>query len=311
MHESGSFLRSFVERVRSNLDEADIDARYTDSYIVRYVCGPSLVDVLSRLSNTYSSPVVLSHQITLDEDVRQYPLPPCVQTVLNLRFLDDEGRVMADLRPRSHFSRLGVGWALAGNAGSLTLTFNEAPEDDQVAEILYTPNGDMQSHYGTGTLARVDGTARIELALTPTLGLLDRRENAYAGQVLRILSTSPAPIGERLISRTYYEASKWYAEVDDDFPSDIADGSITYEIVPSGDSAFWEATSFWAALKLGGKHLSDSFRGHLTIQYRAAIKTIGDNLTNIQGRMPKSFEKDTLDNDMDDLLWFHRTPMTR
>lgn len=311
MHETGSFLRSFIERVRANLDEADVDARFDDSYIIRYVCGPALVDVLSRLSNTYSCPVVLSYQVVLNEDIRQYPLPPCVQTVMNLRFLDDEERVVADLRPRSHYSRLGQGWALAGSAGCLTLNFNEGPEDGRLAEVLYTPNGDMHSHLGSGTLVRTGGTARIELDNTPELGLLDRRTSAYAGQVLRILTTSPTPIGVGTISRTYYEASKWYAEVDDDFPEDIEDGTITYEIVPSADASFWEATAFWAALKMGGKRLSDSFRQHLTVQYRMALKTIGDNLTTIQGRLPKYIEKDTLDNDMDDLLWFHRAPMTR
>jgi len=311
MHSSGSLLRSFLERVRAVLDEPDLDAKYDDSYIVRYIAGPALVDVISRLSNTYSCPVVLRHEVTLDSGLKRYVLPPAIQQVLNLRFVDEDGSLLADLAPRSPWHRLGPGWSLEGNPGSLVLQFQESPLDGQYAEIWYTPNGDVQPHLGTGVLARVDGTARVEIANTPTLGLLDRRENAYAGQQLRIISTSPLPIGVRNISRSYYEASKWYAEVDDDFPDDIVDGSVTYEIVPSGDTGFWEAIAYWGAMKLGGKRLSDAFRQHLIVEYRAALKTIGDNMTNVQGRRPQYLEKDTMDNRDDEMLWFNKVPFSQ
>lgn len=311
MHSSGSLLKTFLERIRAILDEPDLDAKYDDAYVVKYVAGPALVDILSRLSNTYSCPVVLRHAFTLDSTISRYVLPPAILQVLNLRFVDDEGNMLADLAPRSPWHRLGQGWSLEGNPGSLVLRFQNFPPDDQLAELWYTPSGDVQSHYGTGILARVDGTARVELATTPTLGLLDRRENAYAGQQLRIITTSPLPIGVRNITRSYYESSKWYAEVDDDFPDDIVDGSVTYEVVPSGDTAFWEAVAYWGALKLGGRSLSEAYREHLKVEYRSAIKTVGDAMTNVQGRLPKYIEKDTMDNRDDEMLWFNKLPFTQ
>jgi hypothetical protein len=58
-----------------------------------------------------------------------------------------------------------------------------------------------------------------------------------------------------------------------------------------------EAVSIAAALKLGAwRKISQAHAQMLQLQYRSAIKTIGDNLANMQMRTGKSYQKDTRDN---------------
>jgi len=73
--------------------------------------------------------------------------------------------------------------------------------------------------------------------------------------------------------------------------------AITYEIAPPGAQALYEAISVCTAMKLGAaRKISESHHQRLVLQYRMALKTIGDNYTNVQGRTPRHIDRDTVDN---------------
>ena len=64
MHSTGSFLLTVIERVRAYLDEATLDAKFTNDYLTRHVICPEMVNVMSRLSNNADNPIRVRHQIS-------------------------------------------------------------------------------------------------------------------------------------------------------------------------------------------------------------------------------------------------------
>lgn len=295
MHISGSMLRTMAERVRYYLDEPSVSAKYDDDYIVRNVLGPSTVDVLSRLHNTSSSWLILHLDITLVDGVELYPLPPAVQQVLRLVISNTDGIPVYDVIPRSIYHRQGPGWSIEGNAGALVLRIQSPPLNSFGIQIWYVPSGDVCAHLGTGTLATAADVSTLTLGSTPTIGLLDRRASSYCGQVLRILPTSPAPIEETIIDTHYYSSGSW--KVTTRLPLTSANGTYTYEIVPAASHPMMDAIALHAAMRQAIPHkIPGSVLEHMRIMYKQSLKTIGDNLTNLEGRLPYHIVKDTIDN---------------
>ena len=72
---------------------------------------------------------------------------------------------------------------------------------------------------------------------------------------------------------------------------------IHYEIVPQGFQSLMQAVAAASAINLAVmKDVTAKKMQFLQLEYRKAIKTIGDNLSYMQMRKPKSFQKNTVDN---------------
>lgn len=149
MHSTGSVILTMLERLRNLLDEPTVEAKYDQDYMVRHLIGPSLVDAISRLSNTISCPVINKLTINLDLDQDYYKLPPCVQEVLRLVIVDNDDSVVADLYPRDRMDWRGQGWRLEGGPGALSLWIENRPTSLQSLELWYSSNGDCLPHYST------------------------------------------------------------------------------------------------------------------------------------------------------------------
>jgi len=121
MHSSQSALMTILDRVRTYTDDPDIDAKFTNDFLVRNMIGPAWVDVWSRINNTLDAPVILTFDIDIETDQLHYPLPPCVQEVLRLVVIDDNGKVLQDIRPRDRMSPVGEKWSIEGTGGALSL----------------------------------------------------------------------------------------------------------------------------------------------------------------------------------------------
>jgi hypothetical protein len=204
--------------------------------------------------------------------------------------------VIHDSVPRDRMHCAGSGWSLEGNAGALELLADLPSGVSMTFELWYTSNGDYHPHYADG--GTLDATKSIvTLDNTPTIGRIDRRVNAYAGGVLRLLPDSPAPIEERLIVSSAFSApSTWTATVNLPFTHASA-GTVKYEIAPAGSNSMYEAIACRAAMKLGvPRKITQGHMASLLTEYKMAMKTIGDNLTGMQARSPASFVRDTVDN---------------
>lgn len=306
MDATGSFLKTVVERIRGYLDDSDFDAKYTDQFLVQHVVMPSLVDVWTRVSMNADNPVLLSYDITLVDDQECYVLPSCVGEVHEVvqytgptGTQTNDGLPTADAYPAHRMSVGGQNWALEGNM----ICFRPFPQNLSLVgnttwTIRYTSNGDMSPHYSTHTsgpqTSSLDATRTLfTISNNPQLGLQDKRENAYAGQILRILDGNVYE--ERVISS--YDPVTRVCTLKRPFSSNVTTGAHVYEVAPARSQGMVEAVAVAAAIKLGAwRKISGAQSQMLTQQYRAAIKTIGDNMSNMQMRTGKGYAKDTRDN---------------
>jgi hypothetical protein len=308
MHATRSFIKTVIERIRGYLDDSEFDAKYTDQFLVQHVMMPSLVDVWSRCSLSADNPVLLSYDITFVDDQECYVIPPCVGEVHEIvqytgltGSQPSNGVPTDDLYPRHEQSVGGPIWNIQGNM----LCFRPWPQyttanTNKTWTVRYTTNGDMLPHYCSSTnMGTLDSTKTIfTFNSTPDLGLVDYRPNAYAGQTIRLLSETGGGSGfgiteERVI--TSYNPSNRQATLARPFT--VALGSYAYEVCPPQSQGMVEAVALSSSLKLGAwRKISQAQNQLLTQQYRSAIKTIGDNLANMNLRTGKGYAKDTRDN---------------
>jgi hypothetical protein len=290
MHSTNSFLYTVIERIRGYLDDPDFDAKYSNDFIVRHIISPVMVDVWSRLNMNLDNPVVLRQEITFDENTEYYQLPPGVGEIWRIACRDLDGKIIDEVMPRNEFHPHGVGWAVEGN------TLRVDPKQESLAggtwTIYYVPSGDVSPHYATdGAMAGDRRT--VTLSASPTLGALDRRENSYAGQILRILPAS-GQVEERVIESHDVTTNQVVTRLE--FDSSVS-GDLTYEIAPIGMQSLYEAIAAGGSLKLGAyRKITNTHYQMIQQQYRSAIKSATDNLANLQMRTGKYYQKNTVDN---------------
>lgn len=294
MHSTGSFLLTVIERIRAYLDEATLDAKYTNDYLVRHVICPEMVNVLSRLSLNFGNPVRVRHSITLDKETEHYTLPPNIGEIYRVAIMDDKGRVNQEWVPENEFHPRGPGWQIQGNL----LSFRPLPTVDETVEIHYIPNGDFSPHYSNsaGQYGAIDSTNKIfTFPASPDLGAIDNREQAYAGAMLRVWDNNV--LEERVIAS--YDALNRKATVRVAFTSAITASSsdLQYEVAPLGMQSLYQTIACAGAVNLGTcRNITQKQMQFLMLQYKTAMKSAADNFTSIQARIPKGYDKKTADN---------------
>ena len=293
MDSSESFLKTVIERLRGYIDDTDFDAKYSDQYLMQHVVMPSLVDVQARLNINADNPVYLEYNVTTVPGQEYYVLPPCVGEIMRVVQYDytgtADGMPLREWIPKSTFSLAGPVWTLQGNM----ISFRPYPTTADPITIIYITNGDMRPHYGdstaTGTLNA--GLTTFTMNATPTIGLRDKRDQAYAGQILRLFGTNKHE--ERII--TAFDPETRIATVARPFT--LTNAAYSYEVAPPNFQSMTEAVTLAATIKLGTwRKISQAQHSLLVEQYRMAIKTITDQLANKQARTGKSWQKDTRDN---------------
>lgn len=289
MHSSHSILQTIVERARMITDDPDQDSKYTNQMLTTQVVGPAYAEVLARLSMNSACPILIHTTMEMEEDTECYTLPPNIQEVIRVATYDDTGRVTAEWMPRNEFAadQYRQGWTLQGNM----ICFRPYPGGSEEFSVLHTSNGNVLAHLATDGNLLTSTTLDI-VGGAVSLGLVDRRANAYCGCVLRIITSTV--VEERTI--TAYNSSTGVVTVR--LPFTISTGSgKTYEIIPQGSENIMEAVAMRSALKLGViRKASDSHQRQIQIEYMAALKTVHDNLANMQGREGKFWILSTVDN---------------
>lgn len=149
------------------------------------------------------------------------------------------------------------------------------------------------------TCATEKGIITISMSSTPTVGVIDRRDNAYLGSTVRIL-TSTGMIEERIVSGWTKDNTFWKTTVRLPFTYASA-GTVTIEYAPFGLESLYEAVAVGGAMKLGTyKKMPMSQFQLLQLQYKDAMKTCMDHFSSQQMRVPKYFERSTADNKLND-----------
>ena len=303
MDSSNSMLKTVIERIRGLLDDPDLEAKYNDDYLVRHIIQPGFATVTSRLNNSGTNAVMQRLAFPLTQNVADYQLPACVGEVLRLCVLDGSGRALQEAVPRGLFNLRGPNWKVEGNLISF-LPF--PPENYAYMELWYIHSGDYSSVYVSTANASyvLDATKKIATIIVntpaPALGSFDRRPGAYVGQMLRLIPTSGV-VEERLIdSWTHVSGSTWQATVRTAFVKATANAQLpAFEISPESNEPLFEAVAAFGAMKMAGyRKISGEHFGIIQAQYRDAMKTLMDHYANIQMRIPKYWEKDTVDNQL-------------
>lgn len=297
MNSNGSFLSTVLTRVRGFLDEEVLDAKYTDDYLLRHMIVPSMVDVMARLNLGRDEAPVLSFTITIVDEQRDYVLPPCVNQVLRLRGIDEQGNTRFEIFPLGDRNPRGPQWKIEGNL----LVFDPLPlTATESLEIQYISNGDFFPCYHTscGPLTESvtgEGYDTLQLPATFTLGEQDQRENAYAGGVLRLIPTT-GKWEERVIEASYYNGTNWFVRVRRPFVATSYTGS--FEIAPGGSQPLYHAIATWAAYQLGcTRGMSQKKLDGLLLMHKSAMKSIKDNWSTINAARGTGYDKGTLNND--------------
>lgn len=305
MDSTGSMLKTVIERVRGFLDDPDLEAKYSDDYILRHIVRPAFASVMSRINNSSQTPVMQRLTFPLTEGVADYQLPPCIGEIWRLCVMDETGRVLQEAIPRGVYNLRGPNWKIEGNV----LSFLPYPNADYATmELWYIHSGDFSFAYSTGgsasfTLnANKDGGS-VNISSVATAGEWDKRQSAYVGQMLRLIPSSTSyPIEERVITAWAPSAAGsavWNFSVRKPFTYAATGNLPAFEIAPEGSENLWEAVAAASALKLASyRKLSGEHFGMIQAAYRDAMKTTMDHYSNMQMRMPKSWEKDTVDNQL-------------
>jgi hypothetical protein len=98
----------------------------------------------------------------------------------------------------------------------------------------------------------------------------------------------------------YVNANVWTVTFRKAFTHATGNANLpAFEIAPEGSENLFEAVAAAGALKLASyRKLSGEHFGMVQAAYRDAMKTLMDHYSNMQMRLPKSWEKDTVDNQL-------------
>jgi len=287
-------ILSILETMKFLTEEQTLDAKYDNGYLVRTVIGPAMADVLSRINQTQDNPILLHHAISVTEGQQFAILPPYIQEIWWVVEFDSDGEIKSDWRPSGRRDPIGPGWLLDGNS----IRFMPKANFTGTIYIGYVPNGNAQLHYSSGTTQTTGSQSSVVLATSPTYGLLDRLKDSYVGSYFRLLGSGK--VWEERIITAYSQATPSVPTITlrSDLTRTIANGeSLEYEVCPPIVLSMWEAIAARASLKLlASRSASQSKYAMIQAEYASALKTVRDNLSNLQLRTGKGVEKNTVDN---------------
>jgi hypothetical protein len=190
----------------------------------------------------------------------------------------------------SNYSSGNTYYIIATN-GTTTFTLSATEGGTAITTTIGTPSG--------LTYTVSPDTLVFGLTSTPEVGVIDRRDNAYLGSMVRIL-TSTGIVEERIISKWTKSSTFFQTKVRLPFTYATA-GSLTVEYAPFGLESLYEAVAVGGAIKLGTyKKITGSQFQMLQMQYKDAMKTCMDHFSSQQMRTGKYFERNTADNKLND-----------
>jgi len=296
MDATGGFLQTVIDRTRAYLDDPSLDAKYDDAFLVKHIITPAFASIASRINNSTSNAISVWIPFPVTQGTQYYTLPPCVGEVWRIAQRNDDMWVSREAMPRTEWHYRGPNWKVEGNMISFTPTPDQDYND---LELQFMHNGEVMPFRTTATLAGDLKTLTFALTNTPSLGVIDRRDNAYLGSIVRIL-TSTGIVEERIISGWTKSTTNWQTTCRLPFTYATA-GSVTVEYAPLGLESLYESVSIASAIKLGTyKKMSGTQFQMLQMQYRDAMKTCMDHFANKQMRTAKYFERSTADNSLND-----------
>ena len=313
MAENG-FLEDAITNARLFTDEPSVNPKYTDAQIAKFI-GQAHTRILAEVNRLSSDPIV--QRMTLSVSATQrYVLPPTVGEVLRLGSVNSTtGLVDWEFRPRHRLNPLGPGYTLEGNV----IRFEPILQDSYTLTLLYIPRGtpllykyektttgNPPAEYGSDASLGdwVEVPLATDEATDVTFGRVDRRPNAYAGMMLRLLDDENAVVQERAISAYTVPnsagtpaAGKLYT-LDAFSPSILAAAGSTlhYEVVPFMSQEVEEAVELDVSRTLTRLEGDMTRARSLDQLFRERCRDLRLSFANYNNRVPTHYAGDTVDN---------------
>jgi hypothetical protein len=284
-----SLLYTILDRIRLTLDEG-ATGKFDNATLASHVIPTSIENVMARLSMDMDNPIVTSYTLEVVANQARYRLPAHMSSILRIVRKDSSGNILSEIVPHTRLSVFGSGWAIEGNE----LVFDPIPRSSETWHILMEGSSLVHPHYATDGVLNADGDT-LTLSTNPALGLLDYEEGGYLGQIVRIIDTTNRRVEHAIIASQTY--SNGEVEVVFNRPvTEIEVGTVTYEIVPLMTNAILDAVVYDACMTIAlSREKSNNFVGLLRRRYQSALKSAGDRLTNLQGRVPKTANRFSVD----------------
>jgi len=226
------FLTRTIADVRLNVDEPELNAKYSDTKLVQML-GQSYVHIIGEINRNRKEPIVAKYTVTIVADTYNYLLPAHMGSIYAIYRMPNS--VVSDARV-FYYSR-----GINNSAGrGISVVGNELHIEKQANNFIFTVGDEITLEYipdGTANLIQgactVDATEKIITLGTTDTGELDTALNAYAGNRFRILTATGSPyIQERQIvssDRTTPSVTLSLALS----PAMNGDSVIKYEICPA------------------------------------------------------------------------------
>ena len=156
---------------------------------------------------------------------------------------------------------------------------------DTEVQLVGTTNASMSPHYSTqGT---VTSSTTVTLDADPDLGLLDLREDAYVGQMFRLLGTTHS---DHIIDS--YDVTTRVVTLRKPLP--VSSGTVTYEVGPPTASGLTHALAARIAqMYAANLGLSRADQVRLQIHYDRALKPLVDTYSNLNLARKSAVDMDT------------------
>lgn len=297
MNSTHSIIDTIVERIRFFLNNPSTD-KYNNDYVVRHLLNEKWCEVIGALNLNSENPVTLKLEFSLATDEKMYHLPPMVGNIRRVVQYDETtDRIISDWVPENELHPYGFGWRING---SNVFEIDAFPTEEQDWSIEYIPTGDGLMN--RGVLAAITSASSVTLPASPVLGLRDRRENAYAGWIIRLIPPDgTSTVQERLIesydAETRIIVPRIPFTLGATYDIEIGNEDVVYEITPPSYLPLIHAVAAKVAMAFGPSlELSQKKMMMLDVEYQNAIKSVRDLYGNRNERATKGFQRYTLDN---------------
>lgn len=287
------FIARLIALVRKFVDDPAINPKWSNADILA-LCRKSWQQLWIDLNLSADNPITVRMDIEMTADVQEYAIPPTVGEILRLSAIEPVSDLARwEVVPKSRYNPYGPGFMIEGNLIRLTpkWVFGD------VMRFEYIPSGDVCPHEGTGSAVPPDDD-HVEgqwftLSLIPTAGVLDERQNAYGGYLIRFFTDDG--IQECIIEQHDQPNNRVKLRIPTN-PVLPAATAIAYEVVPVFGFMFEFAIATLIARSIFACDANAERRKDFTSEYAETIRGLQLHLAHMQNRRCDRAQGDHIDN---------------
>jgi len=280
-------LKSLVDKIRLYSNNPATEAKFSDSNILDLI-RTTWAQIILEHNNTAQNKIYAKLDITVVADQQDYVLPPTVQWVTHFAKMSTETlRPNWELVQRDELSVFGPGFRIDGP----NLHLDPVWKSGETLQFKYIPNGEASLFEATTAVGGWDTSTGLTITAPASVtdGTLDTRAHAYAGYILRVLSTTDSSNNyqqERVITAYNNQTRVFtFAPALDPIPVDGGSDTITFEVVPAHAYLFEDAIAYRVAAMIATSDESNQVETRFQRRAQSILRNINLAATQINSRI--------------------------